>query len=123
MCCAVDRWQGICGGIFKIHDDLKTYDLISVCEPDCRNFALFPEKISGLYTRFDRPMASSTGCSDVWLSQSPDLKFWGNHNVILETKNVPWVNHKIGPAAPPIKTEKGWLATFHAVQRQKRLGA
>ncbi len=122
MCCAVDRWQGICGGIFKIHDDLKTYDLISVSEPDCRNFALFPEKMNGLYTRFDRPMASSTGCSDVWISQSPDLKFWGNHTVTLESKNVPWINDKIGPAAPPIKTEKGWLATFHAVDIESGRG-
>ena len=28
---------------------------------------------------------------------------------------MPFANAKVGPAAPPIKTEKGWLAAFHAV--------
>ena len=27
---------------------------------------------------------------------------------------------KIGPAAPPVKTSKGWLTTFHAVRKVKR---
>lgn len=31
----------------------------------------------------------------------------------------PFANNKIGPAAPPIKTEKGWLTTFHAVELDK----
>ena len=29
---------------------------------------------------------------------------------------MPWSNDKIGPAAPPVKTDKGWLATFHCVE-------
>jgi beta-1,4-mannooligosaccharide/beta-1,4-mannosyl-N-acetylglucosamine phosphorylase len=30
-------------------------------------------------------------------------------------ENVPFANDKVGPAAPPIKTKKGWLTLFHSV--------
>lgn len=28
---------------------------------------------------------------------------------------MPFANDKVGPAAPPVRTDKGWLTTFHAV--------
>ena len=34
----------------------------------------------------------------------------------MGVEDVPFANDKIGPAAPPVKTEKGWLTTFHAVE-------
>ena len=87
--------------------------------PDNRNMVLFPEKINGLYTRLERPMPvySRGGIDrfDIWMSQSPDMCFWGNSRLVMGVENVPFANDKIGPAAPPIKTEKGWLTTFHSV--------
>ena len=35
---------------------------------------------------------------------------------MLGAEQVPFANAKIGPAAPPVKTPEGWLATFHAVR-------
>jgi beta-1,4-mannooligosaccharide/beta-1,4-mannosyl-N-acetylglucosamine phosphorylase len=32
-------------------------------------------------------------------------------------EHVAFANDKTGPAAPPIRTPKGWLTTFHAVWR------
>ncbi len=124
MCCAVDTTHGICGGIVKIHD-LETMEILSISAPDNRNMALFPEKIGGLYTRFERPMpvyAFGRDKFDMWLSQSPDMKFWGNHSIVIDVSNVPYANDKIGPAAPPVKTEKGWLTTFHAVDIDRTRG-
>lgn len=80
-----------------------------------RNTVLFPEKIDGLYTALERP--NSAG--DIWLVQSPDLKFWGNHQHIIspDTEAVGiWGEHKIGPCGTPMKTDKGWLIIFHGVQ-------
>ena len=77
-----------------------------------RNTVLFPEKIGGLYTALERP--NETG--DIWLTQSPDLKFWGNQKCVLRYKNVNWAWGKIGPCGTPIKTPKGWLIVFHGVQ-------
>ena len=34
----------------------------------------------------------------------------------MGVEDVPFANDKIGPAAPPVKTDKGWLTTFHAVR-------
>ena len=36
---------------------------------------------------------------------------------MLGAEQVPFCNSKIGPAAPPIKTKKGWLTLFHAVDK------
>ena len=118
MCFAVDTVHGILGGIGKINEHLDKMEVLSLSAPDNRNMVLFPEKIGGLYTRLERPMpVYSRGRDrfDTWISQSPDLKFWGNNKLVLGVENVPFANDKVGPAAPPIKTEKGWLTTFHAV--------
>ncbi len=77
-----------------------------------RNTVLFPEKINGLYTAFERP----NEMGDIWLTQSPDLKFWGNHKRVLRHNDVPWAWGKIGPCGTPIRTKKGWLSLFHGVQ-------
>ncbi len=117
MCCALDSYHGLHGAVVKIHD-LERLEFLSISAPDNRNMALFPEKINGLYTRLERPMpVYSRGKDrfDLWLAQSPDMKFWGNNKLVLGVEHVPYANDKIGPSAPPIKTEKGWLTTFHAV--------
>lgn len=59
---------------------------------------------------------------DLWYSESPDLKFWGNTRLVMGVEDVPFANDKIGPGAPPIKTDKGWLMTFHSVIRDNSRG-
>ena len=125
MCFAVDTAHGILGGISKLNETLDGMEILSMSAPDNRNMVLFPEKIGGLYTRLERPMpVYSRGRDrfDLWMSQSPDLKFWGNTQIVLGVEDVPYANDKIGPAAPPIKTEKGWLTTFHAVDIDPKRG-
>lgn len=118
MCFAVDTKHGVCGGIAKT-EDFDKFEILSISAPDNRNMVLFPEKINGLYTRLERPMPIySRGHKDrfdMWFAQSPDMRFWGNNKLVMGVEDVPFANDKIGPAAPPVKTEKGWLTTFHAV--------
>ena len=59
---------------------------------------------------------------DLWYSESPDLKFWGNSKLVMGVEDVPFANDKIGPGAPPIKTDKGWLIAFHSVIRDNDRG-
>ena len=59
---------------------------------------------------------------DLWMSRSPDLRYWGDHKLVLGVEDVPFANDKIGPGAPPIKTKDGWLTLFHAVQRDESRG-
>jgi len=122
---AADTKHGIRGCIAEVDDNFEKVNVISMSVPNNRNMVLFPEKIGGYYYRLERPMAMFGEDSfnyDVWCSKSPDLIFWGEPAVVTDMKSVTWANGKIGPAAPPIKTEKGWLTTFHAVDFDESRG-
>ncbi|RPJ78267.1 MAG: hypothetical protein EHM20_04295 [Alphaproteobacteria bacterium] len=76
-----------------------------------RNTVLFPEKINGLFTALERPNI----LPEIWVTQSPDLKFWGNQRLLMTQHQCSFGWGKIGPCGTPIKTDKGWLIIFHAV--------
>jgi beta-1,4-mannooligosaccharide/beta-1,4-mannosyl-N-acetylglucosamine phosphorylase len=86
---------------------------------------LFPEKIAGQYIRLERPFpVYSRGRDrfDIWSATSPDLIHWGRHRLVLGVEDFPYANDKIGPAAPPIRTPRGWLTTIHGVHRDNTRG-
>lgn len=122
LCFAADTKHGIRGGI-AVSDDLKNFEILSLSTPDNRNMVLFSEKINGKYVRLERPMpVYGHDKFDIWMSESPDMIHWGNSKLVLGTEHVPYCNDKIGPAAPPIKTEKGWLTLFHSVDIDETRG-
>jgi len=125
MCFAVDTKHGLRGGI-AVTDDFSRFDVISLSLPDNRNMVLFPDRIDGRYLRLERPMPvySRGGIDrfDTWMSDSPDLKYWGNSKLLLSVEQVPFANDKVGPGAPPIKTDKGYLTAFHAVDIDRSRG-
>ncbi|MBO9605795.1 MAG: glycoside hydrolase family 130 protein [Paenibacillaceae bacterium] len=118
LCFAVDTRHGVRGGI-AVTDDFDHFEVLSMSAPDNRNMVLFPETIGGKYVRLERPFPvygkSGKDSFDIWISDSPDLKYWGNTELLLGLEKVPFANDKLGPAAPPIRTPQGWLTTFHAV--------
>ncbi|SFP97032.1 glycoside hydrolase family 130 protein [Caldicoprobacter faecalis] len=118
MCFAVDTKHGIRGGI-AVTEDFEKFDILSMTVPDNRNMVLFPEKIGNKYMRLERPFPvygrGGKDRFDIWISDSPDLVYWGNSKLLLGVENVPYANDKIGPGAPPVKTPEGWLVIFHAV--------
>ena len=75
---------------------------------------LFPEKFNGLYARLDRPHSEISPWS-IWISYSPDLRFWGDSQLIMRPEPYHWDEMKIGPGAPPIRTDRGWLSIYHGV--------
>jgi len=124
MCFAVDTKHGLRGGI-AVTEDFEKFDVMSMSVPDNRNMVLFPEKVNGMFCRLERPMpVYSRGKDrfDIWFSDSPDLKYWGNSHLVMGVEQVPFADDKLGPAAPPVKTSKGWLTTFHAVDRDETRG-
>ena len=48
--------------------------------------------------------------------------YWGKSRLVLGCEHVPYCNSKIGPGAPPLKTDKGWLTIFHAVDKDYTRG-
>ena len=87
-----------------------------ITQADHRNVVLFPEKFDGLYARLDRPHSEITPWS-IWISYSPDLIFWGRSELLIKPEPYHWDEMKIGPGAPPIKTDRGWLSIYHGVFR------
>ena len=117
MCFALGGKYGTSGGIV-VTDDLFEWEFLGITAPDNRNMVLFPEKINGNFVRFERPFAGYLRPGDrfdMWISESPDCSFWGNTRLVLGAAHLPWVNEKIGPGAPPVRTDSGWLAFIHGV--------
>jgi predicted GH43/DUF377 family glycosyl hydrolase len=106
--------HGVRVGLAKTKD-FKTVERFSlITEADYRNVVIFPEKFNGLYARLDRPHSEISPWS-VWISYSPDLRFWGESKLIMKPLQYHWDEMKIGPGVPPIKTPRGWLNIYHGV--------
>ncbi len=88
-----------------------------------KDSALFPEKINGKYLIIHR-----IG-DDIDLAFVSDLEF----KIVKELEEYRWIyprkgmwdSKKVGIAAPPIKTDLGWLALYHGVSENNtyRVGA
>ncbi|MCF7837833.1 MAG: glycosidase [Candidatus Marinimicrobia bacterium] len=99
-----------------IYRDACNCEVISLGVPAQRNLILAPDRINGRYWRLERPYPRCRKTiGDIWISYSQDLRYWGDAELLLAVEDVPFANLKIGGAAPPLKTERGFLMTFHAV--------
>ncbi len=106
--------HGVRIGLAKTGDFEKIERFALITEADYRNVVIFPEKFAGLYVRLDRPHSEISPWS-IWISYSPDLRYWGDAKVIMKPVPYHWDQMKIGPGAPPFKTEQGWLNIYHGV--------
>lgn len=120
-----------------VTDDFKTFERVEKTLPGTRNQVIFPESIYGKYYRLERPMwqpnmplvnrGDAPGgwigpTWDIWISESPDLVYWGQPSLVLETGDLDYANAKIGAGAPPIRTPHGWLCIIHADDIDPRRG-
>jgi predicted GH43/DUF377 family glycosyl hydrolase len=92
-------------------------DLGFITGIDHRNCVIFPEKIDGSYLRLERPNGEGSTGGDIYLSRSPDLIHWGRTELVLQKGTRYWESCKLGPGAPPLKTEAGWLCIYHACRQ------
>ena len=83
--------------------------------PYNRNGVLFPRKINDRYVMLNRPSDNgSTPFGDIFLSQSPDMKYWGEHRLVMVADGH-WSYVKVGAGPIPIETSEGWLMIYHGV--------
>lgn len=84
--------------------------------PYNRNAVLFPRKINGNFALLSRPSDSGhTPFGDIFISESPDLVYWGKHRHVMGKGKEWWQSVKIGGGAAPIETSEGWLLFYHGV--------
>lgn len=97
--------------------DFKTFvRLENPFLPFNRNAVLFPRKVNGNFMMLSRPSDSGhTPFGDIFLSESPDLVYWGKHRHVMGKGKEWWQSLKIGGGAAPIETNEGWLLFYHGV--------
>jgi len=92
--------------------DFEKFERIAlVSGPGNKDGVLFPEKINGYYARLDRPIGNGVG--SIWISYSPDLKNWGQSELIISPRPRYWDSSRVGASVPPIRTDCGWLEIYH----------
>ncbi|MCD6272098.1 MAG: glycoside hydrolase family 130 protein [Deltaproteobacteria bacterium] len=87
-----------------------------ISQADMRNVVIFPERFNNEYVRLDRPHSQIMPWS-IWISYSPDLVHWGDSRLIMKPLQYHWDELKVGPGAPPFRTDRGWLHIYHGVFR------
>lgn len=97
--------------------DFKTFTrLENPFIPFNRNAVLFPRKIGGMFKLLSRPSDSGhTPFGDIFISESPDMVYWGRHRHVMGRGSAWWESVKIGGGAAPIETTEGWLLFYHGV--------
>ena len=106
-------------GIAYTYDFTEFFQCENAFLPFNRNGVLFPEKINGKYAMLSRPSDNGhTPFGDIYLSYSPDMKYWGEHRCVMKVTPFElsaWQCTKIGAGAVPIRTDEGWLIFYHGV--------
>ena len=101
-------------------EDFKTFhQLENAFLPYNRNGMLFPRKVNDKYLMLSRPSDTGhTAFGDIFISQSPDLTFWGQHRHVFgpaKLEESGWQCTKVGAGPIPIETDEGWLLIYHGV--------
>lgn len=101
-------------------EDFKTFhQLENAFLPYNRNGMLFPRKVNDKYLMLSRPSDTGhTAFGDIFISQSPDLIFWGQHRHVFgpaKFEESGWQCTKVGAGPIPIETDEGWLLIYHGV--------
>jgi predicted GH43/DUF377 family glycosyl hydrolase len=100
-------------------EDFKSFERVGpVMPPEDKDAALFPTKFGGRYAMIHRPLtAHPDPKANIWISFSPDLKHWGNHQVLLPAREGGWWDaNKVGMSPPPLLCDAGWLLLYHGVR-------
>ena len=97
-------------------DFTEVQKLGPVMPPEDKDAALFPRRIDGRWVMIHRPSPIG-GFAHMWISYSPDLRHWGDHELLLEARDGAWWDAgKIGLGPPPLETSDGWLVCYHGVK-------
>ncbi len=106
-------------GIAYTYDFVTFHQMENAFLPYNRNGVLFPRKIDGKYMMLSRPSDTGhTPFGDIFLSESPDLIYWGRHRHVFGPtpfEESAWQCTKTGAGPCPIETDEGWLLIYHGV--------
>jgi predicted GH43/DUF377 family glycosyl hydrolase len=91
----------------------------SLLPPEDKDACLFPRRFKTdhgkRYALIHRPIIR--GEAHIWISFSPDLKHWGDHQILIPTRPGWWDHTRVGLGPQPIETPWGWLIFYHGVRQ------
>jgi beta-1,2-mannobiose phosphorylase / 1,2-beta-oligomannan phosphorylase len=96
-----------------------------------KNWVLFPEKVNGKYAILHSiaptvDVAYRDSIEDIGTTE-PFIQSWVGPRGNLPTRQNTWDSHVRGAGPPPIKTDRGWLLLYHAIDDREpsryKLGA
>ncbi len=96
-------------------EDFETFDREGVLlPPEDKDASLFPRKFDDRYVLVHRPIVR--GEQHIWISFSPDLTHWGDHQILITRRSGWWDDAKVGLGPQPVETPRGWLIIYHGVR-------
>ncbi|CAN5480691.1 glycosidase [soil metagenome] len=100
-------------------NDFETFKRYGVLmPPDDKDASLFPRRFNGKWLLIHRPTPTSWMLgAHIWVSMSPDLKHWGDSQVLIPSRKGSWWDaYKVGLGPQPVETKDGWLIIYHGVR-------
>lgn len=100
-------------------EDFRSFRRLGpVMPPENKDAALFPVRFNGRWALIHRPVSTFPGTgAHIWISFSTDLRYWGDHRVLIRARKGAWWDaNKVGLSPPPLETERGWLILYHGVK-------
>ncbi len=93
-------FYGAAIGMAKTKDFKRFERLENPFLPFNRNAVLFPRKVHGNFMMLSRPSDSGhTPFGDIFLSESPDMVYWGKHRHVMGKGEEWWQALKVGAGA------------------------
>ena len=99
--------------------DFRTVERIGVVmAPEDKDAPLFPGRFDGRWALLHRPVPAMASLgAHIWISFSPDLRHWGDHQILIQAREGGWWDAgKIGLSPQPLETDRGWLIMYHGVR-------
>ena len=101
-------------------EDFRNFDRVgAILPPENKDAAVFPVRFNGRWAMLHRPVSGMAGAkANIWISFSPDMRYWGDHEVLLYAREGGWWDaRKIGLSPQPLRTSDGWLIMYHGVRQ------
>jgi beta-1,4-mannooligosaccharide/beta-1,4-mannosyl-N-acetylglucosamine phosphorylase len=103
-------------GVARTKDFIHFKQLENAFLPYNRNGVLFPRKFGDKFLMLSRPSDTGhTPFGDIFVSESPDMVYWGKHRHVMGRGWPWWQGTKVGAGPSPIETSAGWLLFYHGV--------
>lgn len=127
----VDKWYVMTYVSLSKQQNISTSLAIS---KDCKNWkrrgiifgeqdkdvVIFPRKVKGKYVAFDRPESNfQFSLPHIWIAYSNNLESWGDLKPVGCVYKKGGICPRNGAGPPPIKTDRGWLLIYHAVEEKE----